>query len=279
MATLEDEATLVVGLDSRTVQFWEITLPLWLSLRPEIGRMRWLIFCDRRTDAGHRAVNLIEATRALSGREDDVTVGMEDTDATTRLVEWPFDPEAEHETQRERMLTGFVQVPPRIVKTRWWLKVDVDAFPVTAEGKWFEPEWIESREHVMVGQKWGYTKPKTQMAELDEWADEHPAFAGTKPLRLPVREESNKCKHPRIASWICLVDTGFSGDASAAATFTHGANHMPVPSQDGFHNYVADRLGKTYRRVDWKRRGWRNVSKLDALRRAVGKVWEQGGVE
>lgn len=254
------EITVVVCLDQRTRRFFEKSLPVWAAYRPELFKAHWLIVSDCQM-AGLHEHAAREDPRGAERPVAHITAALKSAGvASVQHATWA--PHQQYETQRERMLTAFVLEPPKHVQTDWWLKVDVDALPHDNSMPWFDETWTHPQaEHVMVGAKWGYTKPKHQMEQLDKWAARHPQLKHYEPLNLPYDPDSNKCKHARIASWICLLKTEFTREAAALArTGSEERDRIPVPSQDGYHWYIAALRKQPIIRTNWKRRGWGNYS-------------------
>lgn len=188
------------------------------------------------------------------------------------LINWPPSG-CEYDTQRERMLSGFLHVAARFVKTSWWLKLDTDAVRVGTE-KWIKEEWFEPLEdggyNAFIGNRWGYTKPAGQMAELDNWGDNVPGLAHHPRLNLPYDPAGKTCRHPggRLASWITFFNTEWNWTVADYCLF----GHMPVPSEDGFHFYCAKRRNDPYVLTKFKKFGWTNVPRFNKLFKKVNEV-------
>ncbi len=58
-------------------------------------------------------------------------------------------------------------------------------------------------------------------------------------------------KHSRIAGWLSFIRTDFS---RRVAEYCPG--QLPVPSQDTYHWYCAQRLGEGIVKVKFRGRGW-----------------------
>ena len=185
----------------------------------------------------------------------------------------------EYETQREKMLSGFIHVPARMVKTPWFLKLDTDAVRTDKTKPWILSEWFEPDEdgkyNAFIGSRWGYTKPADQMSEPDNWADNIEGLAHHPRLNLPYDPDGRTCRHPggRLASWITFFNTEWNWQCSSHCVF----GHIPVPSEDGFHFYCAKRANCRYTLTSFKRRGWTNVSRLAKLMKRVNEVVNSEG--
>lgn len=246
--------TIVVGLDARCLEQFEQVWPTWRR-KPGILDHPLLCVCDWRggdRHAWHRKLRFM-------GHDD------------RKIVCWNW-PDADDTafvgmTQRERMLTGFVKVPPLIVDTPKWVKIDTDVV-ATDPSPWFDPSWVGRNSPRLIGSPWGYSKPADTCFRLDQWAATIPDLQKGPALDLPLPVPGQKrIGHPRICSWICVVDTVWS---RRAADFVPG--RLPVASQDGYHWYVAWRMGERIEKVRFSQRGWATVSKDGPRRKLVAEV-------
>jgi hypothetical protein len=243
--------SIVVAVDRRYVEQAHLTVPIWIRRCPGITKLPVVvIFCD----GGTYSVPYGDAMAPFTEFED------------VRLVSWP-DPRwarpSAYYNQREMMLSAFVWAH-EYVKTDYFLKIDVDAFPVRdiEVEDWYNVKFFNQYTNVIhkhqkhrpaiVSNPWGYTKPADQMQILDDWADRH-GIPG-RALRIPI-EHSKRLRHPRIISWFCFINREF---ARAAVGDWVPPGRIPVPSQDGFHWYMAARLGWPIRRIKFKSLGWTN---------------------
>lgn len=173
------------------------------------------------------------------------------------LIEWDL-PGAE--SQRERMLTAFVQGCAERVTTKWCLKLDCDTTPTkekpllsgTRMRGGYELSFDKSAWRADVtGHRWGYTKPGEFLLRLEDWADAHPAFAGTERIFPDSEREALRTRkrygHPRFASFICLQRVDFLREIAEYA-----GDRLPVPSHDTYVWYCAERLGRKWRRENIK---------------------------
>lgn len=259
--------TTVLGVDAAHVDHLVAVFPNWVARRPNTILDRPLVvFYD--TDMKPEQLNRVRAAI------------LDHTRAS--LVPWP-PPETHYEddpssrfgkSQRYKMLAGFVHVPVFAVKTPYWLKLDLDTV-ATGGDDWIQPEWFDG-EAVIVASAWGYTKPADQMMKLDEWvanhAEELPALSHEQPLNLKPRPGSPMVKHRRIISWAAFFHTGFTRFAAAAAKATCGDGKLPVPSQDGFLWYCAERSGLYYRTVAMKDHGWAHCSGFSSVKSKIAEV-------
>lgn len=243
--------TIVVALDHRTADQFKMVWPTW-RLKPGILDHPILCICDQLVGDRHYWHRRLR----WMGHDD------------RRIIGWgwpdPRDDTAYEEmTQRERMLTAFVKIPPAVIDTPKWVKIDTDVV-ATDNTPWWDPEWVGKMSPRLVGSPWGYSKPANTCQRLDAWAAGVPDLAQGPALNLPPPEPGQKrIGHPRICSWICVVDTVWS---RRAADFVPG--RLPVPSQDGYHWYVAARMEERIDKVRFNKRGWATVSK-DRPRQAL----------
>jgi hypothetical protein len=251
---LASSYTTIVALDSRTVEQFQGVWPTW-RLKAGVLDHPMLCICDWRAGDKH------------SWRRRLRWMGHPDR----RLVCWDWpdrdDTAFAGMTQRERMLTSFVKLPPLLVETQKWVKIDTDVV-ATDSTPWFDESWLGLHGPRLVGSPWGYSKPADTCQRLDDWAAGIPELGKIPSLSLPPPQPGQKrIGHPRICSWIAVIDTVWS---RRAADFVPG--RLPVPSQDGYHWYVAYRMGERIDRVRFADRGWATVSKDGPRAKLVAEV-------
>lgn len=276
--------TVVVGVDARYREQIRESSKTWRKNCPQLWAQPWRVFYDwRQVSADQVAAAICDVGNI----------------AELRLIPWPGTAVDESSLycadkfQRHKMLAGFVHVGAT-VETDYWLKLDCDAvkadesefpraewFDLSTEGssgsQWTEvpgmlPAWIAS--------SWGYTKPAGQMFELEQWCNREapaafPEASGDRfpPLGFPKPEDgTRRLRHPRHCSWVAFYQADFSRFAAFLAARGCAPFSIPVPSQDGYHNYIASRFQFASRRVSMKRHGWANYSSLAKLRQAVAEV-------
>ena len=255
------DLTVCIGIDSKTAKHLCVSWETWKKYRPEMWDVPWVVFWSDMHE----------------GEPEGLLKWMEVKDV--RFVHWPppIDgiPTPTYESQREKMLTGFVWVPATYVQTDWWMKIDTDAIALR-NGEWLMADWFKrSDESLLAGfnsfiaSSWGYTRPKLQMEQLDDWADTVLGLQDRPRLNLPYKAESNKVMHPksrkRMASWLSFYHTTWT--RRCLDYLMNMPLKIPVPSQDGFHWYCAERGGDRYHLRGMKRHhGWTNVPKLGNLK-------------
>jgi len=273
MSSLPD-LTAVVAVDEKTLPQIQVSSWTWARHRPHLFARPWIVIYDRRAFSG------LELRQALCSTPL--------ADAKVNALPWPpKEPVGGYASQRERMLTGFVYAPLR-VDTAWWMKIDTDALALEyretsswAPPDWFQPQPTSSpatnglydhRYHAWIASPWGYTKPANQMDQLDTWGDHVPGLQEHPRLDLPFDRDGRRCRHPRMASWVSFYRTDWSCFAARLAWDSVGPWRIPVPSQDGYHFYVAQRRGDNYLRANQKRRGWTNCPRFANLQQRAAEV-------
>ena len=170
------------------------------------------------------------------------------------LVEWDY-PGATSE--RERMLAAFVLGAPKEVKTSRWIKLDADMGPGgESELGVYKLSWPrEAWKKVAFGHRCAYTKSKAPrpgadkhfLNILDEWWE---SFNDEGPIFPPGLARDKLHKHDRFSSWISMYDTRFTRELEGLCKY-HG---WPVPSQDTFVWYCAERLNAGWGKTNMKKR-------------------------
>jgi len=251
--------TLVVGVDHKHLRQLEMTFPTWIRHKPSLLEQPMLVFFDRTLVTGRDVRSAIDHPR-LS------------------VVGWPREAQVYErqsddrfgDPQRYKMLSGFVHVPARYVRTPYWLKLDTDVVAVGCDD-WIDPKWFEGGPAI-VSHPWGFTKPGDQMIKLDEWANKISQLKDHPPLNLVPEPGSNRVGHKRIISWCGFFHTGFTFLAAQCADLWAGSGKLPVPSQDGYLWYIAKRMGYGIERVSMKARGWEHWSTEANIRKAVERA-------
>ena len=243
---MELDYTLVVGVDRK--HLWQLgcVWPTWMRHKPSLREHSVIIFFDREEVEPDDILRMVEHTQL-------------------RLVPWPpkgiqypgGDTKWDN-SQRIKMLSGFVHVPAMRVETKWWLKIDTDAVAV-GQDDWINPAWF-AMDPAIISHRWGYTCPASQMDMLDDWVKQYERelseLSSYSPLELHPFPNREKLHHPRIASWCGLFETEFTRQCSLWANNTVGFARLPVPSQDGYMWYCASRLDRVIVRENMKNHGW-----------------------
>lgn len=228
------DITVVLGVDRKHLEELRWVWPTWMAFKPELRQMPCLVFYDA-AEVPPSALDFLNDHPCL------------------RLIPWEL---SNAWNQREKMLTGFVQVPAREVSTPWYLKLDTDLV-ATGTGEWLNPLWFtpddKGNQPVFIAPRWGYSKPRYIMDLLDDWADGRTELADHPRLNLPYASTSSKVRHARIISWFFLGRTDWT---RKMATLTSSDGRLPFPSQDSFMFYCAARLGCYFIREDMKAYRW-----------------------
>lgn len=258
-----DLFTLVVAVDARHLEQLKLVWPTWCRHKPSLLSYPMLVIFDHAqcTEAEVRAILANHSRVHYFGwplYADDFTRFA----SSGHKARWT-DP------QRYKMLAAFVHVPSQVVGTPYWLKLDTDVV-ATGNDDWIDKSWFA--EHpAIVSHRWGYTKPADQMLELDRWVTEHSRKMGflnqKPPLNIRPDPEGDKASHRRIISWCAFFNTEFTQWVARLCTLTCGSHHLPVPSQDGVHFYLAKRAEMAIVTPHMKRLGWQQWHSMDNIRK------------
>jgi len=172
-----------------------------------------------------------------------------------KIVKWDF-PIAGN-NQREKMLSGFIYVTAKHVKTPYWVKIDADVELQQRRDDRYCPVFFEDWfKYDLVGHKWGYTRVKGDPDQTrhwlnvldDWWIEKNPDASPLFPPDLPVGE---RVGHPRIASFYCMQSTKFTKEVAALC-----GGRLPVPSHDTLMWYVAEQTKRPILRTRMKQLGF-----------------------
>ena len=217
--------TVVTACDPKYVSQLALTYPTWRDMKG-INKHKMLVFVNGMEVSDERLSFL---------RHPNVT-----------LVPWAMPKAANH---REEMLTAFVVGAAKHVKTPYWLKLDADSFASDSTPLLTQ----QMEEYVFFGHRWGYSWEE-HIRRLDEWAKGHPDLRLNKmpPMYDKAYVKGRKYFHPgkRTISFVQLNSTGFTRLCVELA----GGERLPVPSQDTYMYYVANRLGLKWGSTNFKRR-------------------------
>lgn len=275
------QITVVVGVDEHTLPMLEVSLPTWLKNRPQMRDMPWLVFYDG-----------LESRPSLEFLHRMPLVNWE------ALIAYHG---SQYETQREKMLSGWVHVPPKYVTTPFWMKIDCDALALEPNEDWLDPEWFEPEPvgiefptdgtakltgyNNIIASGWSYTKAKGGGGNIYDWAtvlegwgDKVCPNSERLGLYQKINDEGTKIKTHRIASWLSYYRTDWTKELALACSSTCGEGKLPVPSQDTVAWFYAERSGARYHTAKMKRKGWTNVSRLENLRERAKLIMEEATV-
>ncbi len=246
--------TTCVAVDGHCAKQLEGVWPTWKLHRPEIFQRPFLAICDWAVGDER----FWQRRLRFLNHPDWRIAGWS----------WPDTDDSEFAgmTQRERMLTAWVKVPPAAVETPYFLKLDCDVV-ATKTCDWILPKWF-SEKPAIIASPWGYTKPAHWLHDLDKWAMTIPALVPLRALDLPPPEpDQGTIRYKRIASWCCFIDTTF---AQTVADYVPG--RLPVPSQDTYHWYVAWRQNETIVKTRMHKLGWSTISSDRRRKRLIAEV-------
>ena len=259
-----DDLTVVVGLDAATIQQWEVSLPTLALHRRALFGCPWLLMYDWTQVETDRIVSIVGQC------------GL-DRSPHLKLVPWP---DAhfynQYNSQRERMLTGFVYMPPQHVQTTWWMKIDTDAIALHADRSWLPSEWFVDADTMVVAPPWHYTKAKPGGQDIANWVEQLESFGdvalpGFERLNLAERIRGNKAIFPRFCSWLSFYRTSWTHAVASFARTHCGPYRLPVPSQDTYHWYMCQRGPWRWRKENMKSFGWTNCPRLGDLRQKAAE--------
>jgi len=178
-----------------------------------------------------------------------------------RTVKWNM---REYSTQRELVLSSFVLGVFEHTDTPFSLKLDGDVL-VRDNEPILTPEDFK---YDLVSQKWGYTKPKSFIVDVETWAEKK-NIPGNSNFNLDeIRiSDSNIVSSKRIISQVCLQRKQFVMECCSYLD----SFRLPIPSHDTFLWYMAQRLPH----VKWKRRQFKpNVFSVSRYHNFLAE-WER----
>ena len=240
---IEDKRmTLVTAVNAPYLEKFKLTLPTW-QMKPQFADLPLVVLYH----------GISEADLAFVHEYRD----------QVELVSWDME---EYESPRELMLSAFVLGAPKVVKTPYWVKLDVDTFFSNADDVFSEDMF----QYDIAGHGWKYTKPGKWIVELDDWA-ESIDLAGDVYLDNEKRDEAIRQRgfgHRRLISWICLHKRDFTEEAAEYA-----GTRLPVPSHDTYLWYMAQRLpDRKWCQHNLKKRGICTHTNIKALRERIDEV-------
>ncbi len=257
--------TTVVAADGKYGPQLQHSVPTWRRFRPELWEHPLVFIAD---------------SEWLSGRDARLYAHEVFAHNDISVVEWPTEDysNVSFGSQRERMLTAHVVVPPRIVESQYWLKLDCDAIATSnatwTRRRWFRPDHA-GRRAAAIASRWGYTKTtdgRPWTTVLDDWGDTTELVHYPR-LNIPWTPNEKRCRHARWCSWIAFIHCEWG---AAAAQLLQRSEQLPVPSQDTFHWYVFERWKARVELHKFKQSGWTNVPRLSTLAAKAREVLRDG---
>lgn len=300
--------TVVVAVDAETVKEFALTVRTWFRFARPLFDHPWIIIYDEsQLDGMPDILRAIHAHTCDDNRRESENLCHALLEALDAAIPWPFPNHPEwgkkygpgehpdppvYENQREKMLSAFCYVAS-YVRTSHWMKLDSDVTrgPEHLGVPLYQPEWITgdpergTKPKDVVASPWGYTKPAHQMYDVYRWAKnielsqqiDNPGFAWphAPKLYLPVSPEASTVRHQRFASWVSIYSKIFTLEAMTTAWRFAGPCKIPIPSQDGYHYYMAELLGAKVERFRFKNLGykhWVSQKKLKAYCRELNLI-------
>jgi hypothetical protein len=158
------------------------------------------------------------------------------------------------------MLSAFVSIPSRYVTTPWFLKLDTDTYAIN-DYSWIDESWFD-QDVCFISNPWGYTKPANSIDILDTWGDTIDDLKNKDRLNIHLLNNELKLYHPRIISWLYFCRTEWMEKVSSYTRINNSDFcKLPVPSQDTYCFYCAERRKDKYIKIKFKRRGWVHIRK------------------
>jgi len=220
----------------------------------------WPTWVQHKKEMRNCPVHIIYDTGSLSMRDMLLLDFLREDNRNITLLPWVV-PDNLYSSQREKMLTALTVLPPKYVKTRWFLKLDTDTFAVD-NSKWIEDYWFNTHNSVFIANGWGYTKPANAIECLDDWGDTIREIKKYPRLDIPYDPSWSRICHKRISSWVFFCKTDWAEKMAKYIKRDDGYYKLPVPSQDTYLWYVAKRMGYSYTTVKFKKMGWKHSPKV-----------------
>lgn len=218
---IESQVTVVTACDPVYVECLKLTLPTWIKHK-NILKMPMIVY--------------------VNGFEDnDKRIDFLKEHKNIRIIHWDMHNVSNH---REKMLSCFVYGPAKDVKTKYWLKIDADAY-ATNNAALLKEDMIG---YDIVGHKWGYTKPYVWLNTLNKWAKDNNINYSYNIDQNRIK--NNRYYHRRTNSFIQLHSTEFTKIAASMSR-----DRLPIPSQDTYLWFISQVLEKQTKFYNFKRLG------------------------
>jgi len=239
--------TTVIGVDQNHLEQLRLVWETWKRNKPSLLKHPMVIFYDGKSCCPQQIREIVDHSNSCIVRWPITILGENYIFSGDNHNKWS-------NPQRHKMLAGFVHVPRMWVETPYWLKIDLDVVAMEQDD-WIDENWFKDNPAIICP-SWNYTKPADQMLKLDEWSHTFPiqdSFRLTKDLNLVPSPGSDKVVHKRIISYVGFFRTDFTRRCSELC---NGELGLPVPSQDGYCWYVAQRMNESIVHFNAKRLGW-----------------------
>lgn len=218
-----NNVTIVTACDKKYIEFLKLTYPNWRKYK-NIDRYPVIVFVNG-IDLKDPVLDFLRLPNV-------------------QLIEWDM---KNVDSQREKMLSAFVLGTAKYVNTKYWLKLDADSF-ATNNNNFITQEM---KDYSFCGHKWGYSFVR-HIKALDEWAGKHwkRKLRTSPPMFNEKYANGKRYYHPekRTISFIQLNSTKFT---RWCAKLCKG--RLPVPSQDTYMYYIADRFKSPIKITNFKR--------------------------
>ena len=207
------------------------SMPTWLVFCHELRTMPITIVYDAKSinENDDRLIWLHQTYQKLGGIQK------------FEMIPWPDEKAYTFPSHREKMLRAYLEAP-RYIDTAWFLKIDTDAICLRHNDRLYEEEWFE--DNVIVSFK---VKFKRGLLErFETWAKEISELSVYEPV--DIYDETN-----RIISWVMFGNVEWCKEVASMLP-----PNLPFPSQDITHAYMAKRMNKSIKHVDFSGRGWKH---------------------
>jgi hypothetical protein len=228
------EITTIIAVDDHHLNELSYSFLTWKKYKKEILDSNFLIIYD-------------EDQVKVNDKRFSIFNGLK-----VNFIPWN-DKEYIYNDQREKMLTSLI-VAPNYVKTKWYIKIDTDAIAVNNK-RWIYDDWFYG-DYIFISNPWGYTKPPNAIEIMDDWGDKIDKIKNFKRLEIHPKPGSDIVSHHRIISWIFVCLTEWTQEMSSFCKKENGTYKLPIPSQDTYLVYLAQRLGLNYKKVSFKKFGF-----------------------
>jgi hypothetical protein len=241
-----NNTTLLLVIDNQHLDELKVAWKNWNYFKPEITNLPVFLVYDKEIE--NRLTEIPEIAK--------------------KATLYPFTNKQYYASQRDAMLTSFFE-GIRNIKTKHYLKVDTDCLAHNHDKGWLKQMDIAD-DVVFVSKGWGYTKPAAKIYALEDWADK--TLSQYPRLNLKPVEGSDLIKHKRIISWIFLGKTDWTNSMSGLC-WKNDHYELPLPSQDTFTWYCAERTKAKYIRTNFKEYGF-DHGRIRKLVDSIGdKTW------
>jgi hypothetical protein len=150
------------------------------------------------------------------------------------------------------------------VRSAWCLYLHPSTVPVPGHPgisfDWFRRDG-SGKEPVLLGHRWGYTKPVNALAELDDWGDTVPGLQCFPRLNLSPQDGEGCVRHAAIQAWCIFINVAWAQEILAYAP-----DRLPCEKLETYLAYCGARRGDCLLRLNLKQHGWHPVSRFRQFR-------------